>query len=1126
MICPNKNHPDWKALVAKHGEAKAYRMFVENGNEIPVAKTTLRGVSFDAIKGVFVRKASTMDMLNERPDIAERIITKLKELYPEVRISRNGILDKNGQYVELEKGEKGMHYRNAFQSMVAWANDAYLETPPHEYAHHYIDMFRNHPMVAKAIENYGEERLVERIGKYYAGEHTNSGFVKLIKKFWNMARSLFGHPDLSYELYKGFREGKQLDVAVHPGTEIVRHQKTKTPMDRSTTYEVSNDEKVKDRIVDIDHMKEDVTKQLELVLSEDNIDVVEATRKWVVNLFETLKEGDLGADGKYRNLAVLDTRLIKDVTQAIQNNNVAEYIAHVVQVGKPLDFFLRDGVKKFSEAEQQFILEEANKVLSLTLVAGKRMKFVDETKRNFIADDNSKVSGETMQSVMEQEIEESSEKRMKLFDRIPDNKYTKPFKKFLQQISNIINKHQMNARLQAKFLSGDENSLLTKVMYHAFNKANHVKAEIKQKVDKVYRNELIPDSLKKGSAFFFKNGTIDELGAYEIETQGNRVTITKGEALSLYMLLRQQDSADTIMEHGVKLDSVIEGRQYDAPIKITAAEKIKLDQFIENQTDFKEVIEMIDKAFDTMHPYIDATHLKETGFHIEKLDNYFPVSTGTSSESQRRALKNIDYLKSGRARLGQDSPLRLSDAFSVVNTGIAQASHYSAYAVEVRNARVMIDRLRDHYKQQKSRPDYKQIMDHIDSLDGNINRIEDSSQLFSSESQKGAAKVFDKLMNNFVVSILSLNVPVMFKQPVSYLAAAEVIDKKYLKEVGWGVGMITGMKVKDVWDQLKVTGVQGGKTMLPIEWVQDETNPVYQKIIEWSPLLHERFKGQIDRELGETLMDSTMADDIIEIPFSGKLNFKNPGQNIRISKNKAMDGIKAFDTATIMSIWKAVQLEATEQYGLTEADGDVYWKHVASRTEEIVNKTQPTFDMNNRSSLAADRNPALRMLTMFSSARSKMAMLLVEGAVDYMNNPTQENKMKLIKRYINIGVLSAVTLTGIDFLKEAIMRGFDDDDEMYSFAATKMISANTGNFFGIGTMTDYIMSKLDNEPWSRDIQHPVFAMMEDVGDVVVETAKGDFDDAAVKAIESTFKIKGAPLYPWILAKTAGKRLTE
>ena len=46
IICPNKNDPAWKKLVAglgggERGEARAYIAFFRNGDEIPNVKTAL-----------------------------------------------------------------------------------------------------------------------------------------------------------------------------------------------------------------------------------------------------------------------------------------------------------------------------------------------------------------------------------------------------------------------------------------------------------------------------------------------------------------------------------------------------------------------------------------------------------------------------------------------------------------------------------------------------------------------------------------------------------------------------------------------------------------------------------------------------------------------------------------------------------------------------------------------------------------------------------------------------------------------------------------------------------------------------------------------------------------------------
>ena len=330
MICPNKNHPDWKALVAKHGEAKAMRMFVENDYQIPANAMTERGSMFDSIKGLVFKKASTMDSINNNPSLANKIIDSLKELYPEVKISKDGIFDKNGEFVKIRPGEHGMHYRNAFTSVVAWANDAFLETPPHEYAHHYVDMFRNHPMIAQAIENYGEERLVEKIGKYYAGEFTNPGFKNFIERFWNMVRSLFGHPNVAYQIFENFKNGEELNVPRTAGTSIVRYQATATPLSRNSISDVSTTSKVaktSNAVGKINHknkFREYFLKPTDEWKSPEAISKDPKARasqfiEYLGSRISKLK----GTDSKhdvYRNVAQLDKKIIENIEKLLRDS--------------------------------------------------------------------------------------------------------------------------------------------------------------------------------------------------------------------------------------------------------------------------------------------------------------------------------------------------------------------------------------------------------------------------------------------------------------------------------------------------------------------------------------------------------------------------------------------------------------------------------------------------------------------------------------------------------------------------------------------------------------------------------------------------------------------------------------
>jgi hypothetical protein len=66
----------------------------------------------------------------------------------------------------------------------------------------------------------------------------------------------------------------------------------------------------------------------------------------------------------------------------------------------------------------------------------------------------------------------------------------------------------------------------------------------------------------------------------------------------------------------------------------------------------------------------------------------------------------------------------------------------------------------------------------------------------------------------------------------------------------------------------------------------------------------------VSKETGEALMNQDIGRDKIKVP-----GMKNEdGTPVYISKARLMEGIKIFDSVTIMSIYKAVKLETAEQH--------------------------------------------------------------------------------------------------------------------------------------------------------------------------------------------------------------------
>lgn len=72
-----------------------------------------------------------------------------------------------------------------------------LDTPPHEYAHVYVDMFQSHPLIAAAIKDFGsKELLVQKMGEYYADriqdKTLRSKVGNFLQQFWRNIKAYFG----------------------------------------------------------------------------------------------------------------------------------------------------------------------------------------------------------------------------------------------------------------------------------------------------------------------------------------------------------------------------------------------------------------------------------------------------------------------------------------------------------------------------------------------------------------------------------------------------------------------------------------------------------------------------------------------------------------------------------------------------------------------------------------------------------------------------------------------------------------------------------------------------------------------------------------------------------------------
>ena len=94
LSCPNKNLPEWKALVAKVGTFEAYRDYLETNGEIRDPKyvaSKIRAREFERGLGFYKGDIALMEQQDEKQEefnqeLNEKLKNILQKLYPEISL--------------------------------------------------------------------------------------------------------------------------------------------------------------------------------------------------------------------------------------------------------------------------------------------------------------------------------------------------------------------------------------------------------------------------------------------------------------------------------------------------------------------------------------------------------------------------------------------------------------------------------------------------------------------------------------------------------------------------------------------------------------------------------------------------------------------------------------------------------------------------------------------------------------------------------------------------------------------------------------------------------------------------------------------------------------------------------
>lgn len=363
----------------------------------------------------------------------------------------------------------------------------------------------------------------------------------------------------------------------------------------------------------------------------------------------------------------------------------------------------------------------------------------------------------------------------------------------------------------------------------------------------------------------------------------------------------------------------------------------------------KQLAGAIKGYFDFQKDEINQVSVADVGFELASEDNYHPILTLAFSQKFQDKEVTLDVFQQFamesqynnlKRRTKGSNPIVLEGAMEAMVRTNEMISDYVGMAIPVRDVKRLLQdngakiaargketTLRNYIIENGRQQELKAIEHILGAIDGTRRERLDPR----------ATKWFKFFRNAITVGALAGNPTVVLMQPLGYFSAATQ-----------GLKLTSSMQLK-----------KNKQTLIDF--------------YNHSPVLWKRFQGMIDRDIGETRSMGAVRS-FTESKGILSLDEKSPKELFKMWTT--VEGLMSFltrgDAVAIGAIANDVKLEIESQgykYGTDE-----FWDKASRRLEEIVESTQPTYEVLNRPSIT--NSEVMKPFTMFLSQPIKNLMIV------------------------------------------------------------------------------------------------------------------------------------------------------
>ena len=371
------------------------------------------------------------------------------------------------------------------------------------------------------------------------------------------------------------------------------------------------------------------------------------------------------------------------------------------------------------------------------------------------------------------------------------------------------------------------------------------------------------------------------------------------------------------------------------------------------------------------------------GYEKFKEKNYWPINAQETQKTvdnykQPASIANKGFTKGTTPKV--TNSLKISSIFDDFSGHVQQMAAYSAWLGTSED----LKRIRNYVFRDEA--GYR-----LGTVEGVMNRVHGSqgSQYFDKlmadiaqgvRTGYGDSGLTGGLTGRFKAAAVGGNIRVIIQQPTAIIRALDMINARYLVQAG---------NVLKGWEKAK----------------------------KWAPIAQWKDWGYFDISTGRQMKDVMFRSDSL----------------LDKVQQAAMWGAGMADSVAWGQLWNACEAETKARHKELKPGSGDYYRHVAERFTEIVDRTQVVDGILQRSQNMRSASELNKMASSFMAEPTKQLNMAVMAAYDLKNARTGEQKSKA-RRHIARTAVSLLISGVVNAAAQSVVDAWRDDDRDRKYA--------------------------------------------------------------------------------------------